>query len=547
LQYWIQASAGFAAQPGPAGWYLVLNGPAGPIVSVLAAALASPPAGWTQQTVTFDLAALYQVQGDYAQVVDVSFVLRNHRTGPEGTLGAAVQVDDLVLTGNGDLGPIQYDASGRVTALTGAGLSAMSYAPDSNTLAVFRTAAVGGYTMNFALGQAGEYATRLATPASPGGVPGATLYLRAPDGSLLARMDSRLYIEGPGGTFAISDDGELSYLIRAGDATTRAVTDIHGNLTDFYDTDAFGAVQTCALDGPDPLDRLSPFTTVRAAPPAPYAPWLGRTLAPVPRPCPPATPAEAAAPEGYKAWLDLLPGSLKTPVNFLWLHVVDGPTFMSHNPDAWYIYGLMTRGFAVLAADRRAAGGRRLALGFMAAAASVGPFAEGVLRFAQERWRTGNCEARGLRRIQSPTLIEDIYHGEFYGPLESISGARRLRLRSVEPIEDGFYIFVVTEWGEFRYRDMSDRAAGIELYVRHSMLASGGCAQNAGMMAVFGDEIILTNQSGHYQPTPEQVEEYAVPLLRAAGYDQYRITVCTHEQISLPRKMSEFLRRTGRR
>jgi len=429
----------------------------------------------------------------------------------------------------------------------------MSYAPDSNALAVFRTAAAGGYTMDFALGDSGEYATREAAPADPHGVPGATLYLRTPDGRLLARMNSwggqvsrRFYIEGPAGTFAVEDDGDLSYLIRSGNSSACAVTDTHGNLTEFYDTDAFGAVCTSAARGADLLGRLGPFASVLGGPPAPYAPWLGRALAPLPRSCPPAKAADAAAqPGGYPGWIDSLPGYLRTPINFAWLNVVDGTRYVGHNPDAWFVYGLLTKGFAVLAATRQAADHRRLSLGLLAAA-FVGPYAEGTLRFLQERWRTGNCEARGLRRIQAPTLVEDIYHGQLYGPLESLSGARRLRLRSVEPIPDGFYIFVVTEWDEFRYRDMSDRAGGTELYVRHSMLASGGCAQTAGMMAVFGDEIVLTSQSGHYQPTAELVLQHAVPLLRAAGYDQYRITVCSHEEIDLKLKMIEFRRRTGR-
>lgn len=550
LQYWLKADPGFAAQPGTAGWYMVLLGPAGPIASLLAVAITSPPVTWTQQSVTFDLSGLYQVHGDWAQTVNVAFVLRNHRGTQNGTLGAALQVDDLVLAGSGDLGTIEYDSSGRMTALTGAGFTAMSYGQDSSTLAIFHTAAAGGYTMSFALGETGGYAARRADPVDPNGVPGATLYLRGPDGRLLERLtrwggqvSRRLYITGPAGTFAVDDDGTLSYVIGSASSGSSAVTDIGGNLTDFYDTDAFGAVYASGIGGADVLGRLDPFAPFQPSQPAPYAPWLGRTVAPKPRPCPPAKPATAAAQAGgYAAWIEER-SWLRTPVNFLWLTFVDGTTYMGHNPDAWLAYGLAAKGVMVLAATRGVRGSLAAAA---LASAFVGPYAEGTLRFLYWRWQSGGCESRGLRPIQQPTLIEDIYHGEVYGPLESISGARRLRLRSVETIPDGFYIFVVTEWAEFRYLDMSDRAGGTELYVRHSMLASGGCVQTAGMMAVFGDEIVLTNQSGHYQPGRDLVEKYAVPLLRAAGYDQYRITVCTLEEIDLKAKMIEFRRRTGR-
>ncbi|OLE29215.1 MAG: hypothetical protein AUG49_00170 [Catenulispora sp. 13_1_20CM_3_70_7] len=120
-------------------------------------------------------------------------------------------------------------------------------------------------------------------------------------------------------------------------------------------------------------------------------------------------------------------------------------------------------------------------------------------------------------------------------------------MRSVDPIPDGYYIFVVTEWYEFRYRDMSDRAEGEELYVRHSMLGSGGCARAAGMMAVFGEEIFMTDSSGHYTPTLPIVRKFAVPLLRAAGYSHYEFTDAVHDwtgKTGLKKLMADFRRRT---
>jgi hypothetical protein len=546
LRYWLKASPAFAAQAGPAGWYLELHGPDGLIASRRAAAIVDPPTDWTEQTVSFDLASLYPVQGDYAQVVDVAFVLRNHRDGGEGALGAALQVDDLSLTGSGELGTLEYDASGRVTALAGAGLSALSYAEDSNTLAVFRSAARGGYTLDFALGDSGEYALREATPVDPDGVHGATLYLRAPDGRLLARMDRwggqvnrRLYIEGPQGTFATEDDGRLCFLVRGSDGGVRAVADEQGELLQCYDDDAFGALQQCAANAPDPAGRLDPFGVLDLGAGAPYAPWLGRTLAPRTRACPPEPTGMPAPAEDYLAFL---PQFARTLLNLAQMHLIDGPHYMSHNPSAWMVNGLLLQAAALATLRGRSHAERVLGLGISGTVLAL-PFLQGMARYVYMRRHQSDCRSRGMLDIKPPTLVEDIYHAQFYDPLESIGG-KHLRLRSVEQIPDGFYIFVVNEWDEFLYRDMSDRAGGTELYVRHSMLASGGCARAAGMMAIFGEEIVLTNSSGHYNPELWQVTDRAVPLLRAAGYERYSITVCRWEEIDLKKLMIQFRKRT---
>jgi hypothetical protein len=127
--------------------------------------------------------------------------------------------------------------------------------------------------------------------------------------------------------------------------------------------------------------------------------------------------------------------------------------------------------------------------------------------------------------------------------METIGG-QRLRPLPVAPIPDGFYIFVMDEDGVFRYRDMSDRAGGHELYVRHSQLNGGGCAQTAGMLRVRNKQrdIVLTNSSGHYTPSLASVEQWAIPALREAGYLTWRITAIDFTHLNLAEQMHTYLK-----
>jgi len=530
LRYQLKGEPGFADQRGPAGWYLVLHASGDPIATVLAAAITAPPSDWTAQTVTFDLAKVFEAQGDYAQVVEVSFVLMNHRRAGDGAQGAALLVDNLALTGTGDLG-LEYNASGQATTVTGCGLGGLTYFPDSNTLAKYHIASTGGYTLEFALGNAAGYAVREAQPDDPEAVPGVTLYLRGPDGKLLARkdrwgsrIDNRFYVEGPHGVFAVKDEQATRYLIRGADSTVGAVIDKTGRLIQFYDTDAFGAVQGSLPGASDVLDQFAGTsalrTTARKGPYTPYLPEFGNFLAKI-------KTAESVyrnsglSERAERAERDGLAAEIRTHSRS------DGAKWLLHNPNAWFASGEAPSSPAELLTISQLATwepGPRAAGGMLASAASAYAWAYG--RAVNEAWRLRWCESRGLRKIHLHTMTEDMFHDTYYGPLESIPGAKQLRLRSVEPIPDGFYIWVITEWFEFRYRDASDRAPGQELYVRHSELASGNCAVDAGMMAIFGNKIVLTNQSGHYGRWElDFVQNVAAPLLKAAGYGNYEFEI----------------------
>lgn len=544
LRYQLKGEPGFTDQHGPAGWYLVLHGPGGPVATVLAAEITAPPSGWAPETVPFDLTKVFQVHGDYAQVVEVSFVLRNHRRGADGTQGAALLVDNLALTGTGDLG-LEYNASGQATAVNGTGLAGLRYFPDSNTLAQYRMAATGGYTMEFARGNTAGYAVRQTQPDDPEGVPGVTLYLRDPDGKLLMRKDrwggrtnDQFYVEGPHGVFAVKDEQATNYLIRAADSTVGAVIDQHGNLREYYDTDAFGAVCGSLSGGHDVLGRLTTTAALRTKPGRQYAPYIPRF----------GVHLAAVKPDDPRS-LDkgVMEQSVRTRRREMEENAEkQGAKWMLHNPNAWFASGQVPSGPEVLTLARLKGEdpGPRASAGMMAAAASA--YERALARAVVENWRLRWCQQRGMRAISPSTLIEDMFHDTYYVPLESLPGAKHLRLRTVEPIPDGFYIFVVTEWFEFRYRDSSDRAPGAELYVRHSELASGGCAVEAGMMAVFGNKIVLTNQSGHYGWwKTDKLREIAAPLLRAAGYNDYEFDFVHYDMLDLKKQGQAFRARTG--
>lgn len=551
MRYRLKADAGFAAAKGTAGWYVDLHGPGGTVASVLVQELTAPPTAWAEQTVAFDLAAVYQAQGAYEQVVDVSFVLRTRKRDS----AAGLEVDDLTLVGDGSTGAFEYDPSGRVTAIANAGLSAVSYAPDSSTVVAYHTAVAGGCRIALMLDPAGQPTVRTATPADPSGAEQVSLFLRTPDGELLARLDRsgdavvrrRYYIVGPQGALAIKDDEGLCYILRGYDRSARAVTDDRGALLDIYDDDAFGQLQKCPLRGPDLLDRLDVLSGLDLTNDTPYAPWLGRNLAPPPaRACPKGVPARLGE-QSWETWFtNQFPEGGVRIARFLWWSFVEGTAAMRHSPLSWSARAIIGAGIGVGLAFLPGLGWIPLGIaGSVGAGLSLWGVAS--LDYMGRSAVAKACKLRDetLLGVLPEAIIEDVYDLLGYeAPLESLGG-KRLRPGAVGQIPDGFYIFVVSERGDFLYRDMSDRAGGTELYVRHSMLNGGGCARTAGMMAIFEGEIILTNSSGHYGPGLDTVEAVAVPLLRAAGYDRYRITVCPFESVDLKKIMRAFRRANG--
>ncbi|WP_170247124.1 hypothetical protein, partial [Nonomuraea zeae] len=245
----------------------------------------------------------------------------------------------------------------------------------------------------------------------------------------------------------------------------------------------------------------------------------------------PAAPPGPAYGDGGQGWLQ---NKLDAAWTLGRLHLVKSRHYIEH---AWPGYSWASRYH-----DSLPAGYLRTGLGALGAAAAMVPLGYGMSRFALHWWWWNKCPD-GMYKIAMDPLAEDIYHLQFYGPMEAVGG-RTLQPRAVHQIPDGYYIFVVDESKVFRYREMYDRAAGHELYVRHSMLNSGGCARTAGMMRVDSarGEILLTNSSGHYQPDVPSLEKWARPALIEAGYTDWKIPTCDVFQINLKSQMLDYVR-----
>ncbi|MFC5828392.1 hypothetical protein [Nonomuraea insulae] len=574
VAYRISADADLAGRPGVLGWYVTVSGPDGPLAHRLVRALDGLTTTWSPQSFTLDLATLPPGLGASggAGVTEVALRLVNGRNG-------ALRVDDVTISGTGSSGSLDYDPAGRVTGLPSAGVGSLTYTPGNDAVSGFASAGVCPYDVGFGFDAADRPVCRVAAPDGDGFTV-RSLTLRTPAGSPLAQFDAvtdvagnttvrrRYLIPGPFGAVAVEDDGRMSYPIRGADGGVRAVVDPDGRLIRYSELDAFGRPQSAlprsATSGKpllpllaeelDPLSGLAPHGT------APYDPVLGRALTPA---ADPGGSMSAAAPDplapaittspygdgwfGRAAGLSTVASGLVTTVtNVLHLHFV---TSWKYIPHAWPVHGLvaqtlgwnpydwsvfaMTMGGPPATRTMRAAG----ALMFLT------PQLYGLPRWAYNRYLTRSCADRGLFGIGSESLAEDVYHLQFYGPMETIGG-QRLRPLPVAPIPDGFYIFVMDEDGVFRYRDMSDRAGGHELYVRHSQLNGGGCAQTAGMLRVRNKQrdIVLTNSSGHYTPSLASVEQWAIPALREAGYLTWRITAIDFTHLNLAEQMHTYLK-----
>jgi YD repeat-containing protein len=552
LTYWIKADNDFAAQQGDAFWEVTFDGPEGPAAAVMQSRLTNVPTAWTQQTLALDMQSLYRGKAAYAQVVGVTIRLVNDKRSGGATAGAAVQIDNLTLSGSGTTGTLTYDAAGRVTSIPNNGLSQLGYSDTSAALASVQTAEDGGYRLDFAHDGAGMITTSKATPTA--GTAEKSLFLRSPQGQLQAQFDlgadgsvrRRYVVSGPQGEFVVEEDGSRSYIIKGYDGFARAVADDQCRLQQFYDTDGFGNLQKSLGGAPDTLPKVEHLSGLDVTTALPYVPALGRNLMPGipgaafketrPYPAPPAG--------GYAEYLFDKVSSLAQ--NLYKLHFEDSLKYMQHNPSVWFLHstviGWSPSDWAFLG---MALGGHGFTLqgaGYAAVGLALYyyPVAYGVARFGYIKWAQRSCASRELFAISNEALVEDIYHFQFYGSAESVGGQRLLE-RSVRPIPDGYYIFVVNENDDFFYREMYDRAGGNELYVRHSMLNGGGCARTAGMMALFGNRITLTNQSGHYGPPVDSLN-IAVDLLKKAGYGDFLIEVGEYEKIPLRKQMEQYLK-----
>lgn len=549
LAYDIQADANFGAQPGPAGWYLEFRDPTGPVAAVSLGALANVPATWTHQSLAIDANSIFTTLGSYGNIVEVAVILYNARQAPNGSIGAAVQIDNVSISGSGTTAAIVYDADGRGTSIPNSGLSNIAYAPGSTAVCSFSTAFDGGFNARLGLNDTGEITTCTLTPvpgavrAAPGSAPPSKLLiLRGPDGEPLARVDQKIdgtlrrryTIGGPQGTFAVEENGESSYFIYSSDDTIRAVMDEQGNLIGYFDRDEFGRLRQAQQPDLDPADLENQLTRMPLECVSAYDPIVGRRIAPATPDAQPAQPTAGYVP-GRVVWAfekARWAASLGWSI-FNYHFIKEGPEAMHHHP-AWQAFGTGLALFTLPPA------GLLSGLGTLALATAP-QFLYGLWRHLYiNKPLQKACGERGLLHIFDAALVEDIYHLQFYEPLESVGG-KKLLSASVAPIADGFYIFVVNDQGDLLYRSMEDRAGGTELYVRHSMLNSGGCARSAGMMRVRGKDILLNNSSGHYAPPLETLYAVVLPLLRRLGYTDYTIRIFDWEEADLKKLMTAYL------
>ncbi|SDL83160.1 RHS repeat protein [Nonomuraea jiangxiensis] len=556
VTYYVAADPAPDGRTGEAGWYVNVHGPLGPIGTRLVHALDNPSATWTSHTFTLDLSTLADLAPGW-NIADIALTLVNGRA-------SALRVDNVSIAGVGASGPIGYDAAGRITALPTRGLDSIAYTPEGD-LASVHSDGVCPYDSEFTWGD--STVCTLATPAGDGAT-NRTLDLRSPGGLPLARLESvtdgtgattmrRLYfVPGPGGVVAVSERDSVLYPIPGVGGTIKAVVNDKGRLVQYIDRDAFGAPEGMLLSEEDlPLyDRsvfdpglVDPLTGLVLTRRGTYDPVLGRTVAPAVDPCGPTPPPAPPGP----------PGPAYGEGLFGWVrNKVDAARFLArlHLKKSWqyleHVYpgypGYDTHPFTPLVAHAALS---RLPVslvlagyGVLSAAATALPLGYGMSRFALHHWWWNKCP-EGMYRIAMDPLAEDIYHLQFYGPMEAIGG-KALQPRAVHQIPDGYYIFVVDESKVFRYCEMYDRAGGHELYVRHSMLNSGGCARTAGMMRVDSAqrEIMLTNSSGHYQPSVKSLEEWARPALIDAGYADWSIPTCDFNRVDLKTQMAAYVR-----
>jgi hypothetical protein len=249
-----------------------------------------------------------------------------------------------------------------------------------------------------------------------------------------------------------------------------------------------------------------------------YDPYAGRWLPTNFLVAPNASPENPPAPSGGYLPSFISTGITKVPEaarNFVYDNSVSAASYLSH------IYFLPFLASSVLAAGAYVGMGRyttsRWRLLPTLATLAIPSFI-GIARWGWQVNALKNCKNRGFEGVYREAFVEDIYHFQFYGLFGSVGG-KRVVPKSVETISDGFYIFVVDENSNFIYREMSDRGAGGELYVRHSQLNDGNCAKTAGMMMVSGKLIVLTNKSGHYGPGTDTLKD-AVSILIWNGYNK---------------------------
>lgn len=187
LAFQWQSADGFAAQPGAAGLYLVLNDASGQACRSELVSFAAGADAWTPVSQSIDLATISASLGIApAEIVSVSLEFINAKCDASGQAGAALRIGDLVVSTAAAAPPaLSYDASGRLTANPQRRLASLSYEPQSGRISALTLSA--GAPVSSASYQYGlTDDLTLASATRSDGTVEKTLFIRAPGGGLLA-------------------------------------------------------------------------------------------------------------------------------------------------------------------------------------------------------------------------------------------------------------------------------------------------------------------------------------------------------------------------
>ena len=211
LAFQWQSAEGFAAQPGAAALYVVLNDAKGQAYRSALVDFAAGSADWVAVSQTIDLAAISQSLGIApAEIVSVALEFVNAKCDASGQAGAALQIGDLVVsTAAGTPPALSYDASGRMTANPQRRLTSLSYEPQSgrvSTLTLSAEAPISNASYQYGLTDD----LTLTTATRRDGTVEKTLFIRSPGGGLLASYaklgdgDAQAVFEIPGNTLPLA-------------------------------------------------------------------------------------------------------------------------------------------------------------------------------------------------------------------------------------------------------------------------------------------------------------------------------------------------------
>ncbi|MGJ8561328.1 MAG: RHS repeat-associated core domain-containing protein [Litorimonas sp.] len=205
LSFQWKSATDFAAETGTAALYATLFDARGQAYRGILMDLSAGAQDWTVGSQAIDLKGLSQTLGVApAEIVSVSLEFINAKRGDSGQAGASLMIGDLALA-TGAVVPtsLSYDPSGRLTANAQRRLSTIGYDSESGRVSsLTMTADAPLTTADYQYGLSEDLS--LATAVRKDGTVDNALYIRTPDGRLLATYakvgdgDPQVVFEVPG-------------------------------------------------------------------------------------------------------------------------------------------------------------------------------------------------------------------------------------------------------------------------------------------------------------------------------------------------------------